>query len=114
MSANREGFKARYAECEIIGPPEVREVSSEDRHYTPHPRAIPSSANNLGAVLAIARSARPVAWLDSACVWQLQRRGGYHYELQPPEAAIPPEEDAVSIAAATCSFLQVSTPSNQG
>ena len=81
MSANREGFKARYAECEIIGPREVREVSSEDRHFTPHPREIPSSANNLGAVLAIARSARPVAWLDSACVWQLQRRGGYHYEL---------------------------------
>jgi len=39
-------------------------------------------------------------WLDSACVWQLQRRSGYHYELQPPEAAIPPEEDAVSIDAA--------------
>ena len=41
-----------------------------------------------------------LAWLDSACVWQLQRRNGYHYELQPPEAAIPPEEDAVSIEAA--------------
>ena len=38
-----------------------------------------------------------LAWLDSACVWQLQRRNGYHYELQPPEAAIPPEEDAISI-----------------
>ena len=41
-----------------------------------------------------------LARLDSACVWQLQRRNGYHYELQPPEAAIPPEEDAVSIDAA--------------
>ena len=41
-----------------------------------------------------------LAWLDSACVWQLQRRNGYQYELQPPEAAIPPEEDAVSIDAA--------------
>jgi len=38
-----------------------------------------------------------LAWLDTACVWQLQRRNGYHFELQPPEAAIPPEEDAVSI-----------------
>ena len=38
-----------------------------------------------------------LAWLDSACVWQLQRRNGYHYELQPPEAGIPPEEDAISI-----------------
>lgn len=41
-----------------------------------------------------------MAWLDSACVWQLQRRNGYDYELQPPEAAIPPEEDGVSIEAA--------------
>ena len=41
-----------------------------------------------------------LARLDSACVWQLQRRNGYDYELQPPEAAIPPEEDAVSIDAA--------------
>ncbi len=40
---------------------------------------------------------RLLAWLDSACVWQLQRRNGYNFELQPPEAAIPPEEDAVSI-----------------
>jgi len=38
-----------------------------------------------------------LAWLDSACVWQLQRRNGYHYELQPPEAAIPPDADAISI-----------------
>ena len=41
-----------------------------------------------------------LARLDSACVWQLQRRNGYYYELQPPEAAIPPEEDAVSTDAA--------------
>jgi len=27
----------------------------------------------------------------------LQRRNGYHCELPPPEAAIPPEEDAASI-----------------
>ena len=40
-----------------------------------------------------------LAWLDSACVWQLQRRNGYDYELQPPEAAIPPEEDAIGIEA---------------
>ncbi len=42
-----------------------------------------------------------LAWLDSACLWQLQRRNGYDFELQPPEAAIPPEEDAVSIEAAS-------------
>ncbi len=52
-----------------------------------------------------------LAWLDSACVWQLQRRNGYHYELQPPEAAIPPEEDAVNIEASIAlreSFAQES------
>ena len=41
-----------------------------------------------------------LAWLDSACVWQVQHRAGIHYELQPPEAAIPPEEGDVSIDAA--------------
>ena len=42
-----------------------------------------------------------LAWLDTACVWQLQQRDGYDFELQPPETAIPPEEDAVSVDAAT-------------
>ena len=37
-----------------------------------------------------------LAWLDCAAL-HLQRRNGYHIELPPPEAAIPPEEDAVSI-----------------
>jgi len=32
--------------------------------------------------------------------WQLRRRVGHEEELQPPEAAIPPEEDAISIEAA--------------
>ena len=41
-----------------------------------------------------------LAWLDSARVWQVRHRAGQHYELQPPEPAIPPEEDAVSIATA--------------
>jgi hypothetical protein len=41
-----------------------------------------------------------LGWLDSACVWQVQHLAGHDYELQPPEAAIPPEEDAVSIDAA--------------
>jgi len=41
-----------------------------------------------------------LAWLDTACEWELHRRGAFDYELQPPEAAIPPEEDAISIEAA--------------
>ncbi len=40
-----------------------------------------------------------LAWLDTACDWEQHRRTGFHYHLLPPESAIPPEEDAVSIAA---------------
>ena len=31
------------------------------------------------------------------CDWDLNRRHGFRYALQPPEAAIDPSEDAVSI-----------------
>jgi hypothetical protein len=34
------------------------------------------------------------------CDWDLNRRHGFRYALQPPEAAIDPSEDAVSIDAA--------------
>ena len=40
-----------------------------------------------------------LAWMESACDWELNRRHGRHYALQPPEAAIDPSEDAVSIDA---------------
>mgnify|MGYP003577552487 CR=1 FL=1 len=42
-----------------------------------------------------------LAWLDTACVWQYQQRDGYDFELQPLEIAISPEEDAVTVNAAT-------------
>jgi hypothetical protein len=38
-----------------------------------------------------------LAWIDRVCDWELNRRRGFDYELLPPEAAIPPEEDAVSL-----------------
>ena len=38
--------------------------------------------------------------LEGACGWELNRRAGHEYELLPPEAAIDPSEDAVSIDAA--------------
>jgi hypothetical protein len=38
-----------------------------------------------------------LAWIESACDWELNRRRGFDFPLQPPEAAIPPEEDAVSL-----------------
>ena len=41
-----------------------------------------------------------LAWLDSACDWELNRRRGFDYPLLPPESAIDPSEDAVSIDAA--------------
>src|ERR1700730_13441792 len=40
-----------------------------------------------------------LAWLEAACDWELNRRAGLEYKLQPPEAAIPAAEDAVSIEA---------------
>jgi hypothetical protein len=39
-------------------------------------------------------------WVAAACHWELHRRHGRDYELQPPEAMIPPEEAAVNIEAA--------------
>ena len=41
-----------------------------------------------------------LAWMEGACDGELNRRHGFHYTLQPPEAAIDPSEDAVSIDAA--------------
>ena len=38
-----------------------------------------------------------LAWMEGACDGELNRRHGFHYTLQPPEAAIDPSEDAVSI-----------------
>jgi hypothetical protein len=36
--------------------------------------------------------------------WELNRRAGHDYEPLPPEAAIDPSEDAVSIDAATATI----------
>ena len=41
-----------------------------------------------------------LAWLEHTADWEQHRRTGLDFPLQPPEAAIPPEEDAVSIDAA--------------
>ena len=46
-------IKQRYAQWEIIGAPEIREVSSDTRYFTPHPRETP--LGNLGPMLTIAR-----------------------------------------------------------
>ena len=40
-----------------------------------------------------------LAWMQRACDWELNRRVGRDYDLQPPQAAIDPSEDDVSIKA---------------
>jgi hypothetical protein len=39
------------------------------------------------------------AWIDHAARWEHDRRGGHHYRLQGPMAAIPPEELPQALAA---------------
>ena len=41
-----------------------------------------------------------LAWLEGYADWELNRRNGLDYDLLPPEAAIDPSEDEVSIKAA--------------
>ena len=40
-----------------------------------------------------------LAWIDFPCDCEMNRRRGLDYPLQPPEAAIDPSEDEVSINA---------------
>jgi hypothetical protein len=59
----------------------------------------------LHALIAATNTVPPVAygllvWIEGACDWELNRRDGHEYELLPPEAAIDPSEDAISIDAA--------------
>ena len=41
-----------------------------------------------------------LAWIEGACDWESNRRGGHHYGRLPPEAARDPSEDHVSVSAA--------------
>ena len=58
----------------------------------------------LHALIIAANEAPPVAygllaWIEGACDWEINRRAGRDYKLLPPEAAIDPSEDSVSIDA---------------
>ncbi len=44
-------IKQRYVEWEIIGAPEIREASSDARHFTPHPRETPLRPAHAGALI---------------------------------------------------------------
>jgi hypothetical protein len=56
--------------------------------------ALIDSTNN---VTQLVRSL--LTWIGHACDWELHRRAGVDFPLLSPLATIPPEEDAVSIAA---------------
>jgi len=47
-------IKARYAQWEITGPAELREVDLRERYFTPHQREAPSGIGNLGLPLEVA------------------------------------------------------------
>ena len=58
----------------------------------------------LHALIVATNEVPPIAygllvWIEGACDWELSRRAGREYELLPPEAAIDPSEDAISIEA---------------
>lgn len=58
----------------------------------------------LQALIVATNEAPPIAygllvWIEGACDWELSRRAGRDCELLPPEAAIDPSEDAVSVEA---------------
>jgi hypothetical protein len=41
------------------------------------------------------------AWIDHAARWEYDRRKGFHYPLQRPMAAIPPEELSAAVGASS-------------
>ena len=41
------------------------------------------------------------AWVDHAARWEFDRRSGFHYPLQPPMAAISPDELPAALADAS-------------
>ena len=60
--------------------------------------------DELHALIATAnggpQTARLLAWIEHAADWELHRRAGLDFPLQPPAAAIDPSEEAASITAA--------------
>lgn len=59
-------------------------------------RALVLAANEL-----VLMAAGLLSWIEHLADWELNRRSGLQFPLQPPAAAIPPEEGAESIVAAT-------------
>ena len=59
-------------------------------------RALVLAANEL-----VLMAAGLLSWIEHLADWELNRRSGVDFPLQPPDAAIPPEEGAESVVAAT-------------
>ena len=59
-------------------------------------RALVVAANEL-----VLMAAGLLSWIEHLADWELNRRSGLDFPLQPPDAAIAPEEGAESIVAAT-------------
>lgn len=59
-------------------------------------RALVVAANEL-----MLMAAGLLSWIEHLADWELNRRSGLDFPLQPPDAAIGPEEGAESIVAAT-------------
>jgi hypothetical protein len=62
----------------------------------PELRALVVAANEL-----VLMAAGLLSWIEHLADWEINRRSGLDFPLQPPDAAIPPEEGAESIVAAT-------------
>ena len=45
-----------------------------------------------------------LAWIEGACDWEVNRRRGFDYTLQSPQAAMDPSDDAASIDAMRAAF----------
>jgi len=58
-------------------------------------RALVEAANEM-----VLMAAGFLSWIEHIADWELNRRAGLRFPLQPPDAAIPAEDEARSIAAA--------------
>jgi hypothetical protein len=79
-------------------------LSSDAIDLTPVAAALAAlNDGELCALIAVTNNVPQIvpgllAWIGHACDWELNRRAYVDFPLQTPDAAIPPEQDAASIA----------------
>jgi len=80
-------------------------LGSDPAHLTPVTAALAElNDGELCVLIAVTNSIPQIvpgllAWIGHACDWELNRRACIDFPLQTPDTAIPPEDDAASIAA---------------